>query len=355
MTTNGRASGDDQRPPSAPAAGIRLTTLNGATAPGVRALLCTAHGTLQPVLDADDIDRFIAEPANALWLDLDTAETEDLSLLQREFAFHELAVEDATRKGQRPKIDQYDGFAFLVFYAVTDAALAEGLRLCEVAMFVGPNYLVTVHEGAVTELEETAARWQRNIERVDSSIGALLYSLLDSITDNYFPVVDAVADAVEEIEASVFEQFDERALEDIFRLKKALLGMQRVVAPERDVMNVLIRRDLPLLGERSVAYFQDVYDHLVRVTDSIDIYRDLLSSVLDAYLSMASHRLNQVIKTLASWTIPLMAGALITGIYGMNFDYMPELHWRLGYLWALALIGGAMLTIVLYFWRKRWF
>ncbi len=130
--------------------------------------------------------------------------------------------------------------------------------------------------------------------------------------------------------------------------------MRRVVAPERDVMNVLIRRDAPLFGPQSVIYFQDIYDHLVRVADSIDIDRDLLSSALDAYLSMASNRLNQVMKTLASWTIPLMAGALIAGIYGMNFDNMPELHWRLGYVWALTLIGLSMLAIVVYFRRKRW-
>jgi len=242
----------------------------------------------------------------------------------------------------------------LVFYAVNAASLADGLQLCQVGMFVGANYLVTVHAGPVREIEETAARWQRNLARVDRSIGALLYSLLDSITDGYFPVVDAVADAVDDIEAAVFAQFDETALEEIFRLKKSLLAMRRVVAPERDVLNVLIRRELPAFGPASLAYFQDVYDHLVRVTDSIDIYRDLLSTVLDAYLSMASQRLNQVVKTLASWTIPLMAGALIAGVYGMNFERMPELGWRLGYRWALALLGGAMLAIVLYFRRKRW-
>jgi magnesium transporter len=197
-------------------------------------------------------------------------------------------------------------------------------------------------------------RWHENFSRIDRSIGSLVYSLLDAIVDDYFPVIDGVADIVEDVEESVFEDFDEGALEQIFTLKKALLNMRRVVGPERDVLNVLIRRDAPVFGEASLVYFQDVYDHLVRVSDSLDIYRDLLSSALDAYLSMASNRLNQVMKTLTSWTIPLMAGSLIAGIYGMNFDHMPELHWRLGYLWALGLIFGSVFLIAAYFHHKRW-
>ena len=130
--------------------------------------------------------------------------------------------------------------------------------------------------------------------------------------------------------------------------------MRRVVTPERDMVNVLIRRDVPLFGPESVIYFQDVYDHLVRVADSIDIYRDLLSSALDAYLSMASNRLNQVMKTLTSWSIPLMAGALLAGVWGMNFEHMPELDERWGYILALALIAGTIAAIVVYFRRRRW-
>lgn len=345
---------------------------------GVRALLCTEDGALQPQLNPDDIDTFIKTQSNLLWLDIDTSVSKDLGLLQREFGFHELALEDALRPHQRAKIDTYDGYSFLVFYSVSVARgrrqeqrgqkhpLPRGehegteevgrnlLHLHQIAMFIGHNYLVTVHHGALAEIDEIAQRWHTNLAKIDRSIGALLYSLLDTIVDAYFPVIDHIADLVEEIEQDVFEKFEESALQDIFSLKKSLLAMRRVVAPERDVMNVLIRRDAPLFGAESVIYFQDLYDHLVRVADSLDIYRDLLSSALDAYLSMASNRLNQVMKTLTSWTIPLMAGALVAGVYGMNFDFMPELHWRLGYLWALGLISGSMLLIVLYFHRKRW-
>ncbi len=322
---------------------------------GVRTLLCTEHGMLQPELRPDEINSFIADRSNLLWLDIDTTGSADLGLLDREFGFHELAIEDALRHHQRAKVDQYDSFTFLVFYAVDhDTSVMQGTRLIQIAMFVGPNYLVTVHKGPLVEIDESAARWRRNIDKIDRSISSLIYSLLDAIVDGYFPVIDAVADRVEDIEEAVFEEFQEDALQDIFRLKKSLLAMRRVVAPERDVLNTLIRRDSPLFGPESVPYFQDVYDHLVRVTDSIDIYRDLLTSALDAFLSMSSNRLNQVMKVLASWTIPLMAGALIAGIYGMNFAHMPELDWRLGYPAALLVMTVTMIAIVLYFHRKKW-
>ena len=211
-----------------------------------------------------------------------------------------------------------------------------------------------MHHGPLTQVEEIARRWHENIEQIDRSIAALVYSLLDAIVDDYFPVIDEVADLIEDLEQSIFEEFDEGALEAIFTLKKSLLNMRRVIGPERDVLNVLIRRDAPLFGEASLVYFQDVYDHVVRVTDSLDIYRDLLSSALDAYLSMASNRLNELMKRLTGWSIPLMAGALLAGIWGMNFHHMPELSWRFGYLFGLATIALAMLVIIAMFRRKHW-
>jgi magnesium transporter len=332
---------------------------------GMRTLLCSARGVRRPDIALDQIDRFIADRDNLLWLDVDLSVTDDLRLLREEFGFHELALEDATRFHQRPKIETYDGYFFLIFYTVElrrAAAAPAGqdlreqglLRAQQVAIFVGPNYLVTVHQGGFTLGDEVATRWQLNVDRLDRSVGALAYSLLDAIVDSYFPVIDGVADLVEEVEEMVFERFDEHALEDIFALKKGLLGMRRVLAPERDVLNVMIRRDNPLFGDASLLYFQDVYDHVVRITDAIDIYRDLLGSVLDAYLSLASNRLNQTVRTLTSWTIPLMAGALLAGIWGMNFEHMPELGWRFGYPLALLLIAGTIAAITLWFHRRRW-
>lgn len=342
---------------------------------GIRALLCTEGGRPRPALDLDEIDRFIAQTGNLLWLDVDLSEAKDLGLLKREFGFHDLALEDATRPHQRPKIETFEGYIFLIFYAMgtrpwrpragrgsagsseqpAGIDLGQGvIQPQQLAMFIGANYLVTVHEGASDAVSEVADRWHSNIEKIDRSVTTLVYSLLDTIVDGYFPAIDRIADSVEDIEEQIFEFYDQKALEQIFALKKSLLAMRRVVAPARDVLNVLIRRDVPLLGAESVVYFQDIYDHLVRVTDAIDTYRDLLSSALDAYLSVSSNRLNEVMRTLTSWSIPLMAGSLLAGIWGMNFVYMPELDWRIGYPLALTAIVSLLVSIALFFKFKRW-
>ena len=199
------------------------------------------------------------------------------------------------------------------------------------------------------------ARWKAPDSPLGHEVSALVHALLDALVDSYFPLMDQVADRVEDLEDTIFIQYDESAIQTIFGLKKDLLSLRRVIAPERDVLNVLLRRQLPIFHPEDIAYLQDVYDHIVRVTDSVDTYRDLLSSALDSYLSLQSNNLNQVMKLLTMASIVLMTDALIAGIYGMNFRYMPELGWRLGYGWALLLMALATIGVTLYFRRRKWF
>jgi magnesium transporter len=185
-------------------------------------------------------------------------------------------------------------------------------------------------------------------------VGALVHAFLDAIVDDYFPLMDQVADRAEELEDTIFEHFQQESIQSLFRLKKDLLSMRRVVAPERDVLNVLLRRDIPIFRDADVAYLQDVYDHIVRLTDNIDTYRDLLSSAVDSYLSLQSNNLNQVVKLLTIASIILMADSLIAGIYGMNFINMPELGWGLGHGWAIILMVVTTAGLIGYFKRQRW-
>jgi magnesium transporter len=300
------------------------------------------------------ISDVLAQKEHLLWLDVVDPTPEDLRLLSEEFSFHPLAIEDVSRRHQRPKVDQYEGTTFIVFYAMQSTA-ERSLDLTELDLFVGRNYVVTVHNGDLSLLGEIRDRWCRNVEEIGNrSVGLLVYSILDAVVDGYFPCVDELSDRIEDLEESIFGQFNTGTQQAIFRLKKELLAIRRVVAPERDVLNVLIRRDNPMFDETTLVYFQDVYDHLLRVTDAVDTYRDLMSSALDAYLSVMSNRLNQVMKTLTASSIILMSMTLVASIYGMNFVHMPELHWRLGYPWALGLmviIGASLLRI---FRRMDW-
>lgn len=280
-----------------------------------------------------------------LWLDLDDPRSPDLERVGKEFGLHPLAIEDAVRRHQRPKIDLYQDSVFIVFYVLE---VVDGSpRAREISLFAGRGYLITVHEGQLPVLDETAARWNEAVikQAAAPSVGLLVYSLLDSIVDGYFPVVDELAERVDDLEMQIFAEDALQTHEDLFALKKDLLAVRRVVAPERDVMNVLVRRDAPLFSHEEITYFQDVYDHLLRITDSVDTYRDLLSSALDISVSMASFRLDETVKRMTSASIILMSMALISGIYGMNFVGMPELEWRWGYAFALALmatVGGGL-------------
>jgi magnesium transporter len=301
-----------------------------------------------------DISDLITDPDVVIWLDIYDPDDSDIALLRDEFRFHPLAIEDAIHYTQRAKIDTYHGFYFIVFYAAYYDQEADRIETQELDLFVGRNFLVSVHQGKMRQVSETIKRWQAPDFPLQGNIVALVYTLLDTIVDEYFPLIDRLADRIDELEDDIFINFDEEAIQTIFQLKKDLLMLRRSLAPERDVLNVLLRREIPVYTQQDILYFQDVYDHVVRVLDSIDTYRDLLSSALDSYLSLQSNRLNQIVKVLTITSIILMANALVAGIYGMNFEFMPELRWPWGYPLALGLMVTISGGLVMFFRHKKW-
>lgn len=318
----------------------------------IRVEVLTENSSQYGTIPLEEISDVIADPESLIWIDLENPTLHDFQLIAKEFAFHPLAIEDSRKQHQRPKLDQYDTFLFIVFYAVHPTGRAGAFLTQEISLFVGPNYLVTVHTGRCPEIIDTATRWKENVLQIQSRrVAILLYSLLDTIVDNYFPVLDIVSERAEAIEERIFDHGGAKALEEIFELRKTLVALRRVLAPERDLMSMLTRRDIELLGPDTAVYFQDVYDHVLRVTDAIDTYRDLLGGALDAHLSVISNNLNQIMRTLTSWSIILMTLALIAGVYGMNFVFMPELDWQYGYFVTIA--GMAVIGIGLFALFKR--
>ncbi len=321
----------------------------------IKVNLHTDRTGLQNNIPLDQISDILEREDSLLWVDVVDPSPDDLRLIGQEFQFHPLAMEDSVRRHQRPKLDHYDGFVFIVFYGID----VEGDRPVtrEINLFVGKNFLVTVHDGRLEAISETAQRWSDSVaQRGNNGIGLLVYSVIDAIVDGYFPVIDDLTERVQDLEEAIFERrrLSPHTQEEIFSLKKDLLAVQRVLGPERDVMNVLVRRDAPLFGEEQILYFQDVYDHLLRVADAVDQYRDLLTGALDAYVSVESQRLNEVVKTLTSSSIILMSMTLVASIYGMNFIHMPELGWHLGYAWALSLMMLIGAGLVVVFRRIDW-
>jgi magnesium transporter len=242
---------------------------------------------------------------------------EELEKLRKEFGFHPLAIEDVLTRHQRPKIDVYPDHYFLVVYRI-GADTGEDVLLQELDFFIGHNFLVVTHDSEVPCLDEVFERFRRAPEK--KSVSRLLYEILDAIVDEYFPFVDAIAERTGEIEEAIFHGFETEELEKVLALKRDLALLRRVVGPERDTINVLLRRDPPIIEPGEVFYFQDVYDHLVRVTDSIDTYRELLSGSLEAFLSIQNNRLSEVVKRLTVISVIFLPLTFLTGFFGMNFE-----------------------------------
>ena len=299
-------------------------------------------------VDIDDCSELLKRPGSIIWVSVIGTDDEDLERIRQEFNLHYLAIEAAKRPNARPEIDFYDHFIYLNFYAV-EPGPDPASTLQMVSFYIGRNFLITVQDQRLHMFEDVRNNWiQSTGESGRHDVGLLLYSVLDPIVDGYFVVVDSYADAIDDIETQIFESKNPESLQNLFAIKKQTMEFRRVLAPERDLLNTLLRWDSPMLDRQAVIYLQDIYDHLLRVLDSVDNYRELIGSVLDAHLSITSNRLNQTMKTLTASSIILMGMTLVASIYGMNFEHMPELNWRLGYPLALglmALIAGSLIAV----------
>jgi magnesium transporter len=302
------------------------------------------------------IDRHCAEEKNVVWVDVQAPGDDDLRILAEEFKFHPLSIEDVSHAHQRPKVEEYRGYYFIVVYEARRSASDGALELAELGIFLGKNYVVTVHREAIAAVATVERLWPEWLDRADKAAGSgmLAYLLIDTIVDDYLPILDDMSDRMDDLEDKIFGDFDAGSIEEIFLIKKELVFLRRAVAPLRDVFNTLLRREQPIFEREIYPYFQDVFDHLIRVADNIDSLRDLLGSTMDAYLSISGNRMNVVMKRLTSISTILMSVTLIAGIYGMNFEIMPELRWRYGYVVALLSMVGVGLAIYAYLRRIDW-
>jgi magnesium transporter len=322
-----------------------------------KAIHCdTKEHTFKRLTSIEELREARQDPNAVVWLDLLDPSDEDLARVEHGFQLHPLAIEDATHEHQRPKVDEYENFFFVVFYTAHYDQNKGQIDVQEIDMFLGRNYLVTVHEHPLSELDEVEQRWTRNAKQLTWGIGVLLYSLLDTIVDNYFPIVDSLVDHADDLEDRLYagRTRNSHITLQILDLKKQFTRMRRIATPERDVLNVLTNRDNPLFDEHVLIYFRDIYDHITRLADTVDIYRDQLSSTMDANLAIVSNDLNKVMRTLTGASIILMADALIAGIYGMNFKNIPELELPWGYFACLGLMFALSVLLVLYFKRLKW-
>jgi magnesium transporter len=302
-----------------------------------------------------DISEVLKQPDRFVWIGLHEPDAELLREVQQEFSLHDLAIEDAARAHQRPKLERYGESLFVVLRtAHLDRATGE-IEFGETHLFVGPNYVVSVRHGPSLPYIEVRSRCEANPDLMARGPGFVLYSLMDFIVDQYFPLVDALEDKLESLEDNIFSQtLTRETTERIYQLKRVLLEVKRGIAPLVDMSNRLMRADTTLIPDDVRPYFRDVYDHAIRINEMIDVLRELLTTALEANLSLVAVSQNDAMKRLAGWAAIFAVPTMIAGIYGMNFKFMPELDWLFGYPMAMVLMIGACAFLYYKFKRSGW-
>lgn len=319
---------------------IRSRTLDTATG------RCTEYG-------AGEIAA--AGAGQVVWIDLDQPTRSEVDEVGKRYALHHLAIEDCWHDGQRPKLDSYEGYIFMVLHHPAVVVPDEPAILREVDVFLGAGYLITSHLGPFPALDVVLERWIESPESAAHGASFLAYLLADTIVDDYFPVLDNFESRLAELDERVFLEPGEKLMQTGFKLKRELVLLRRVVGPTRDAFVWLLRHEAPLISQTTVVHFQDVYDHLIRISDTLDLYRDLAASVQEAYLATIANRTNASMKRLTALSTSLMSVTLVASIYGMNFKNMPELSQYWGYYFALGMMGVIALANALIFKLRGYF
>lgn len=286
------------------------------------------------------ISEVLHEEGAIVWVNIRNPGERELEILREEFGFHQLALEDVARQRQRPKVDEYPEYFFVVMYAPVSRAEDAELRTEELDFFVGKNYVVTCHNGEIPSLKEATERWERTDPDLRKQVGFLLHVIADSVIDSYFPIVDTIEDELDRIELAMFTRRSRFDAEHLLGVKRTLYTLRKAIYPLREVFNTFLRRDQIIFSPETYPYFQDTYDHVLRLLDIVDIERDMATGALEAQLSVVSNRLNETMKRLTVLAICVAVMGAVFGAWGMNFDEVP-LH-RLGMSGFWLVCGGTL-------------
>jgi len=301
-----------------------------------------------------DFDAWSRQDGALLWVDMCKPTDEESFVLTNDFRFHPLAIEDVIAEKPRTKLDDYDRYLFLVFQAVDYVGREEGLKLSEVDLFLSRNSLVTVHYDDHRIFDYLYNRTERDERLMMRGIDFLFHAVIDTIVDNYNTTLDILEYEIDQVEDDVLGEPDEDTVKSIFTLRRDIMQLKRTVLPQKEVISQLSRQHYSLVSEKAALYFSDIHDHLIRISDVADSHRETLNSSLEVYYSSVSTKTNQIIKVLTIFTVLFIPPTFLVGLWGMNFKFMPELNWDHGYLFSLILMAVVVLTLVVFFRKKKW-
>jgi magnesium transporter len=322
----------------------------------LRAIYLSSDGKLRADLDKIDLAFALHDTAGFLWVDFEGESAEACQpVLLNTFGFHPLAVDDALEESHVPKLDDWGEYLYIVMHA---AAIRPGkfeVESLEMDIFLGRNYIVTHHDQPIESLNHIWMLVQRDERHIKGGVDHVMYLLTDDIATHYMDVVEAFDDHIDEIEAEIFDRPDSATVERVFAIKRAVLYLRRIVAPQREVLNRLARDDIEMIDAKDRVYFRDVYDHYVRLYDIIEGVRDLVSGTLDTYLSVTNNRMNDIMKTLTVITTLFMPISFLSGFFGMNF-FQPSYPldiWTGMPAFVISLGIFVITPLVMFLWIRR--
>ncbi|MGH8741619.1 MAG: magnesium/cobalt transporter CorA [Burkholderiales bacterium] len=316
---------------------------------------CVAYEDGRKLADIDfrEIHSYLARPGCFVWVALKDPSAAELETMREQFGLHELAVEDARHGHQRPKIEEYGESVFVVMHTVEVAG--DELKAGEIDVFVGRNYVLSVRSHTERGFQDLRARAEREPELLKSGAGYVLYALMDAVVDRYFPVLDAVEMELEKVEEQLFSGRTPREnIEALYYVKQKLTTLKHATGPLLESSGKLFGGRVPQACAGLGEYFRDIFDHLVRINQSIDAARETVNTAIQVALAMVSVSDNEVTKRLAAYAALVAVPTMIAGVYGMNFETMPELRWTWGYPFSVAVMAAIDVVLFIKFRKAGW-
>lgn len=316
----------------------------------------TKENVEEVVLDNIEAAAGYKDTKSVTWININGLNyTEEIANIGQQYGLHPLVLEDIVNTTQRPKIDEYDDYIFVVlkmlYYDKNEKIIIE-----QVSFVLGENYVLSFQEAGGDVFDNIRNRLRQNKGRIRGlKSDYLMYTLIDAVVDNYFSIIETLGNKIEDLETELFAGTSREGLNiEVQQLKREILKVRRAIFPLREIINRIIKGEHKLINDRTITYYRDIYDHLIQVSENIDIYREMIWSLMDMYMTTISNRMNEVMKVLtiiSSIFIPL---TFLAGIYGMNFKYIPELEYKYGYFVLLAVMLVMFVALVFYFKRKKW-
>lgn len=302
-----------------------------------------------------EIPSLLEDKDMCVWVDIDRQTAKAEELLVEAFGIHPLNVEDLWQDSQ-PKLEEHDNYVYLIVHGLySKKDQPRDLDVLELDVIVGPNFIITHHSRSSRSVKEVAVLLKKDTTLMTQGAAFVAHAIVDRQVDRYLPLMESFGEEVEQLEVDIFRNPRPELLEEIFELKHGLQRIRRSGMHQRDVLRRLAEKQVPYIPRESTPFFRDVYDHFLRVIDLGETYRALVSAALDAYLSVQSHKMNEVMKLLTGISTIMLPLTFITGLYGMNFEVIPELTWPMGYAYVWALMVGIAVLFTIYFRRKHWF